>query len=202
MEDTYQVPTDTSEGWSMTETSHCQSDQCATRRGLLLGAGIAGLAGVAALAGCSTAPVPYDANLQGVAPGELPPPSSLGAIGGMSTTVGSGNANGTGNANGAGGAGQAGTVLGMASQIPVGGGMVFTAAKVVVTQPVKGTFKAFSAVCTHVGCICNQVSNGTINCPCHGAEFKITDGSVVTGPAPSPLPARTIRVADGKILLV
>jgi Rieske Fe-S protein len=197
----------------MTDTPHCQPDQCATRRGLLIGAGIAGVAGVAALAGCSTAPVPYDANAAGVAPGELPPPSSLGAIGGMSTMGAAGNSNGAGNANakGANGAGnanasgmsggQTGTLLGMVSQIPVGGGTVFTDAKVVVTQPVKGTFKAFSAVCTHVGCICNQVSNGTINCPCHGAEFKITDGSVVTGPAPSPLPARTIKVTNGKILL-
>jgi nitrite reductase/ring-hydroxylating ferredoxin subunit len=192
----------------MTETSHCQPDQCATRRGLLLGAGLAGVVGVAALAGCSTAPVPYDANMQGVAPGELPPPSSLGAIGGMSTmggNTGTGNAAANGGAANSGAAGttQTGTVLGMASQIPVGGGTVFTDAKVVVTQPKKGVYKAFSAVCTHVGCICNQVSNGTINCPCHGAQFKITDGSVVAGPAPTPLPARSIKVAaDGKIHLL
>ena len=92
-------------------------------------------------------------------------------------------------------------MLGMAADIPVGGGKVFTAEKVVVTQPTAGEFKAFSAVCTHVGCLCNAVANGTINCPCHGSEFKISDGAVVTGPAPAPLPTRTIAVADGKILL-
>jgi Rieske Fe-S protein len=94
-----------------------------------------------------------------------------------------------------------GTVLGASADVPVGGGMVYTAAKVVVTQPVKGEFKAFSAVCTHVGCICNQVANGTINCPCHGAKFKITDGSVVAGPAPTALAAKTVTVSNGKILL-
>jgi nitrite reductase/ring-hydroxylating ferredoxin subunit len=190
----------------MTETSHCQPDQCATRRGLLLGAGLAGVVGVAALAGCSTAPVPYDANMQGVAPGELPPPSSLGAISGMSTMGGTGNSNAAANGGGtkanAAGTTQMGTLLGMTSQIPVGGGTVFTDAKVVVTQPAKNVFKAFSAVCTHVGCICNQVANGTINCPCHGAQFKITDGSVVAGPAPTPLPGRKIKVTDGKIHLL
>ena len=94
-----------------------------------------------------------------------------------------------------------GTVLGMAADIPVGGGKIYTTAKVVVTQPSKGEFKAFSAICTHVGCLCNQVTDGTINCPCHGAKFKITDGSVVTGPAPTALAAKTVTVANGKIFL-
>ncbi len=48
---------------------------------------------------------------------------------------------------------QTGTLLGMASAVPVGGGMIYTDAKVVVTQPTKDVYKAFSAVCTHVGCI-------------------------------------------------
>jgi Rieske Fe-S protein len=95
----------------------------------------------------------------------------------------------------------AGTVLGLAADIPVGGGKIYTAAKVVVTQPSKGDYKAFSAICTHVGCLCNQVADGTINCPCHGSKFKITDGSVVTGPAPTALAAKTVTVTDGKILL-
>jgi len=74
-----------------------------------------------------------------------------------------------------------GTLLAAVAEIPVGGGKVFAGPKVVVTQPVKGQFKAFSAVCTHVGCVCNAVTGGTINCPCHGAKFKISDGAVVAG---------------------
>jgi Rieske Fe-S protein len=94
-----------------------------------------------------------------------------------------------------------GTVLGLASDIPVGGGKVYTTAQVVVTQPAMGQYKAFSAICTHVGCICNQVAGGTINCPCHGATFKITDGSVVAGPATTPLAGAKVTVTGGKIYL-
>jgi Rieske Fe-S protein len=159
-------------------TEEPQQDRRATRRGVLLGVGLAGMG----LAGCSTAAVPYDANETGVAPGEAAA-SSPGTQPGMA-------------------AGSAGTLLGLAKDIPVGGGMVFLDAKVVVTQPANGEFRAFSAVCTHVGCLCNKVANGTIDCPCHGSEFKITDGAVVTGPAPAPLPPRTISVSDGKIMLL
>jgi Rieske Fe-S protein len=95
-----------------------------------------------------------------------------------------------------------GTVLGTASEIPVGGGKIFTAAKVVVTQPARGQYQGFSAVCTHVGCILSEVADGTIDCPCHGSEFKITNGAVVTGPAPSPLPKRQIKVVDGQVFLI
>jgi Rieske Fe-S protein len=95
-----------------------------------------------------------------------------------------------------------GTVLGAASEIPVGGGVVYTAAKVVVTQPSRGQYKAFSAVCTHVGCIMSKVADGTIDCPCHGSEFKITNGAVVTGPAPSPLPREKIKIVNGQVMLL
>ena len=95
-----------------------------------------------------------------------------------------------------------GTVLGAASEIPVGGGKIYTAARVVVTQPARGQYQAFSAVCTHVGCIMSAVSNGTIDCPCHGSQFKITNGAVITGPAPSPLPEKQIKIVDGHVVLL
>ena len=95
-----------------------------------------------------------------------------------------------------------GTVLGAASDIPVGGGKIYKAAKVVVTQPARDQYKAFSAVCTHVGCIMSEVADGTIDCPCHGGQFKITNGAVVAGPPPSPLPARQVKVVNGQVVLL
>jgi Rieske Fe-S protein len=185
-----------------------------TRRGVLLGVGLAGLGGV--LAGCSTAAVPYDANEAGVPPNG-PASGAMPSSGAMTSPAAPGS--GAMSSSPAPRGGQAsrparkkakakakpkpkGTVLGAASDIPVGGGAIYTAAKVVVTQPVGGQYKAFSAVCTHVGCLVNKVTSGTIDCPCHGSEFKITNGAVVAGPAPSPLPARQIKIVDDQVILL
>lgn len=94
-----------------------------------------------------------------------------------------------------------GQQLAATSDIPVGGGTIFKERKVVVTQPEEGDFKAFSAVCTHAQCLVSTVSDGTINCPCHGSKFSITDAAVEAGPATRPLPAEQITVSGGEIRL-
>lgn len=91
--------------------------------------------------------------------------------------------------------------LGKASDIKVGGGKAFKNQHVVVTQPTKGKFKAFSNICTHQGCPMTEVSGGTINCKCHGSKFKIADGSVAHGPAKKPLPKKSVTVKSGNIVL-
>ncbi|HEX4812150.1 MAG TPA: Rieske (2Fe-2S) protein [Nonomuraea sp.] len=95
-----------------------------------------------------------------------------------------------------------GKALAATSDIPEGGGKVFKAQKVVVTQPVAGDFKAFSAICTHQGCTVDEVSDNTINCPCHGSKFSIEDGSVAGGPAGDALEEKKITVDGDKIRLV
>jgi Rieske Fe-S protein len=100
-----------------------------------------------------------------------------------------------------GSSGSASGALTGTSDIPVGGGKIFDTQLVVVTQPTAGEFKAFSAVCTHMGCTVNQIANGRIDCPCHGSEYSITDGAVLAGPAPRPLPAKTIKVTGDSIFL-
>ncbi|MFC1421388.1 Rieske (2Fe-2S) protein [Streptacidiphilus cavernicola] len=93
------------------------------------------------------------------------------------------------------------TDIGPTSGVPVGGGTIYKDDKIVVTQPTAGQFKAFSAVCTHAGCLVDAVKDGTIQCPCHGSQFKISDGAVAQGPAASPLPARTVTVQNGKLVV-
>jgi Rieske Fe-S protein len=98
-------------------------------------------------------------------------------------------------------AGSADGRLASTGDIPVGGGTVIAGKKVVVTQPVPGTFAAFSAICTHQGCAVNKVADGTIDCPCHGSKFAIADGSVVHGPASRPLARRQITISGDAIAL-
>ncbi len=105
----------------------------------------------------------------------------------------------TGSAPGAAPAGA--PALAQVADIPVGGGKVFGAQKVVLTQPTAGVIKCFSAVCTHQGCVVEGVSGGTINCPCHGSAFKVADGSVAAGPAKKALPSVAVTVVDGAIRL-
>ena len=84
-----------------------------------------------------------------------------------------------------------GSVSAKTGDIPVGGGTIFADAETVVTQPTAGTYKAFSSICTHAGCPVGQVTDSIV-CSCHGSRFSLGDGSVVAGPAPSPLPAKVV----------
>ena len=87
------------------------------------------------------------------------------------------------------------------SDIEVGGGTIFPDEEIVITQPSKGQFKSFTAVCTHMGCIVSSVADGNINCVCHGSAFSIADGSVVNGPATQPLAEEPITVQGDAITL-
>ena len=86
--------------------------------------------------------------------------------------------------------------LASTSDVPVGGCFVVAASKIVLTQPTEGDFKAFTAVCTHQGCIVESSTDGEIPCPCHGSTFSLDDGSPQSGPASSALAAVEITV-DG-----
>ena len=93
----------------------------------------------------------------------------------------------------------AGKLLAKAAEVPVGGGTILSPDHVVITQPERGLFRAFSSTCTHLGCTVTQVSDGVIKCPCHGSEFSAADGSVQHGPAARPLMQYELTVKDGGI---
>ena len=156
-----------------------------TRRGVLAGVGLVGLAG--AVSACGS--------------GGSSSSSAGTTVGAPPATAGAGSAPSSASGGGGSTAGAQGSALATTSEIPVGSGKIFTGENVVVTQPNSGDFKAFSAVCTHMGCIVATISNGTIDCPCHGSQYSISTGAVVGGPAPSPLPAQSINVSGSNIFL-
>jgi Rieske Fe-S protein len=148
------------------------------RRHVLAGALLVTGAAAAACASGATAPAPAGASTaKATAIGNVPPaapdPSAAPALNG----------------------------IGNAADVPVGGGVVVEAQKVVVTQPTAGTFKAFSAVCTHQGCTVSKVTPAGISCPCHGSVFSVADGSVVQGPADKPLAEQPVTVDNGTLTL-
>lgn len=87
------------------------------------------------------------------------------------------------------------------SDIPVGGGVVLVEPAVVITQPTAGDVKAFTAICTHQGCLVSEVVDNEIICPCHGSRFSATGGSVITGPATAPLTSAGVAIEGGSVVL-
>jgi cytochrome b6-f complex iron-sulfur subunit len=60
-------------------------------------------------------------------------------------------------------------------------------------------FKAYSASCTHLGCLVKwEPAQKHFTCPCHAAVFD-EDGGVVSGPPPSPLPPYAIKEVGDKV---
>ncbi|WAP55400.1 QcrA and Rieske domain-containing protein [Streptomyces sp. S465] len=90
--------------------------------------------------------------------------------------------------------------LGTAGAVPVGGAKIYREQRVVVAQPAKGEFTAFSAVCTHAGCVVDSVEDGAISCPCHGSQFDARTGKVLQGPAVKPLPSVPVTAEGGRLV--
>jgi cytochrome b6-f complex iron-sulfur subunit len=80
--------------------------------------------------------------------------------------------------------------VGTTTDFPVGKGKVVSVhdKPVIVINTAEGGVKAFSAICTHLGCIVGWDANRrVIVCPCHDAHFNPVNGAVISGPAPAPL---------------
>ncbi|MCX4760458.1 Rieske (2Fe-2S) protein [Streptomyces sp. NBC_01275] len=157
------------------------------RRAVMAAAGAAGL--TVALTACGGSD---DSSSSSSSSGSTGTTGSTG-----STATESASTGGTGGGDNA----AAGAALAAVADIPEGGGKIFESEKVVVTQPTAGEYKAFSAVCTHMGCAVKSIADGVINCPCHNSNFSITDGSVKSGPATTALPEVKITVSGDSITL-
>lgn len=153
-----------------------------TRRALITNGGIAVLAsGTIVLAGCAPAPLP-PGNGTGTSsrgPGQVPPQRVP-----VASPL------------------PPGTELAQVSAIPVGGTAPATVdgQEFLLAQPVAGTVVAFSAICTHQGCLV-AAAGDEFDCSCHGSRFAAATGAVLNGPAVRPLEAIAVTISEGAVVI-
>ena len=90
------------------------------------------------------------------------------------------------------------------TDIKVGSAKLFEVAPnkpVLITQPKKGVFRAFSVYCTHENAVIGTVKGTTLVCLVHGAKFDTTTGAVKQGPARKALTRYTCTVSAGKVIV-
>jgi cytochrome b6-f complex iron-sulfur subunit len=64
-----------------------------------------------------------------------------------------------------------------------------------------GSFRAFIALCTHLGCVVGYSSErNRIECRCHAGVYSV-EGENISGPPPRPLQALRVNVRDGMVLV-
>ena len=84
-------------------------------------------------------------------------------------------------------------IIAQANEIPVGGSKIFTYPAddrpCFLLRPAEDTYIAFSRLCTHHTCpVFYRPEENSFACPCHGGIFSATNGAVLDGPPPKPLP--------------
>jgi len=92
--------------------------------------------------------------------------------------------------------------VGKKEDFPTGAGRkVILGGKVILVIHLASGFRAFSATCTHLGCLVDwDEKKRQIACPCHAGFFN-SDGSVISGPPPRRLMAYVITVVNGRVML-
>jgi len=85
--------------------------------------------------------------------------------------------------------------------VPVGGSIDATinGQPALVAQPTAGRVVAFSAICTHLGCVV-AAAGSEFDCPCHGSKFDAATGDVLNGPARNPLSKIPVSVSGDRIV--
>ena len=88
-----------------------------------------------------------------------------------------------------------------AGEPAVGAATFFEDARLVITQPTKGSYVALSTVCPHQGGKVDRLSNGKLICPLHGSTFDPETGEALSGPTQIPLPNKQVVPSGGTVTL-
>lgn len=65
-----------------------------------------------------------------------------------------------------------------------------------------GSWVAFDAVCTHLGCTVQyQPERDVIHCNCHGGEYNTETGKNISGPPPRPLTMYVTKISENNVIV-
>jgi Rieske Fe-S protein len=98
-------------------------------------------------------------------------------------------------------------VVAQVGEIPIGGTKIFQyptdVAPCILVRTGESSYVAYSRICTHNSCpVFYRPDENGFECRCHGGLFSITDGSVLQGPPPRPLPRILLEVRGSDVLAV
>lgn len=95
------------------------------------------------------------------------------------------------------------TVVGTLADFPPDTGTVLLVGNqpVIITNPQGKGLQAFSAICTHLGCVVHWNENGFIQSPCHDGRFNAMTGAVISGPPPRPLPRYQLAMEGENVIV-
>jgi len=93
------------------------------------------------------------------------------------------------------------------TDVPVGGVWLFRYPTekdaCILIRPDEETYVAYSQKCTHLSCaVFYAREKNRLECPCHEGYFSITDGRVLQGPPPRPLPRVLLEKRGDQIVAV
>ncbi|MCA9799161.1 MAG: Rieske (2Fe-2S) protein [Cyanobacteria bacterium HKST-UBA06] len=71
-----------------------------------------------------------------------------------------------------------------------------------IVRDTDGTFHAYDAMCTHLGCTVQfKDAKDGIWCACHGGKYDPSTGKNIAGPPPKPLAKLDVAVVEGNIIV-
>lgn len=91
-----------------------------------------------------------------------------------------------------------------AEKLPLGSAMMFKfgSKPAMLIHHKDGSWVAFDAVCTHLGCTVEyRAAEDDIHCACHGGVYDSKTGKNIGGPPPKPLPVHSVEVQDAQIVI-
>ena len=95
-------------------------------------------------------------------------------------------------------------IAGKVSDIPPGTiRLIDVNGEPVAVANVDGAFHAFGDTCTHQGCSLSEgdLEGKVVTCHCHGGEYDVTTGEVLSGPPPEAVKVYACSIENDNVVV-